>query len=48
MSVIEGHLEPEPLKDGVVFLTKLVDRIFLETGVRANYRARNNGATAKN
>ena len=40
MSVLEGHLGPEPLEAGVVFSTKLADRIFRETGVRANYRAR--------
>ena len=31
---------PEPLEDGVVFSTQLADRIYCETGVRANYRAR--------
>ena len=31
---------PEPLEGGVVFSTHLADRIFRETGVRANYRAR--------
>ena len=31
---------PQPLEAGVVFSTKLADRIFRETGVRANYRAR--------
>jgi len=40
MSVLEGHLGPDPLEAGVVFSTRLADRIFRETGVRANYRAR--------
>ena len=40
MSVLEGHLGPDPLEAGVVFSTKLADRIFREAGVRANYRAR--------
>ena len=38
--MVEGHLGPEPLEDGVLFSTELADRIFRETGVRANYRAR--------
>ena len=40
MYVIEAHMGPEPLEDGVVFLTHIAGRIFRETGVRANYRAR--------
>ena len=36
----QGHLGPRELEDGVVFSTPLSDRIFSETGVRANYRAR--------
>ena len=40
MAVLEGHLRPDLLEAGVVFSTKLADRIFRETGVRANYRAR--------
>ena len=47
MSVIEPHLGPEPLEDGVVFSTNLADRIFRETGVRANYRARKQWGEAK-
>ena len=47
MFVLEGHLGPEPLKDGVVFSTKLADRIFRETGVRANYRARKQWGNGK-
>ena len=39
MSVHEGQIGPQPLEVGVVFSTRLADRIFRETEVRANYRA---------
>ena len=48
MSAYEGHIGPQPLEAGVVFSTKLADRIFRETGVRANYRARNQWGKGKN
>ena len=38
--MVDGHLGPEPLEEGVLCSTALADRIFRETGVRANYRAR--------
>ena len=38
--LLMGRRGPEPFEDGVVFSTQLADRIFRETGVRANYRAR--------
>ena len=47
MSVLEGHLGPDPLEAGVVFSTKLADRIFRETGVRVNYRARKQWGNGK-
>ena len=40
MFVNQGHIGPQPLEVGVVFSTRLVDRIFRETKVRANYRSR--------
>ena len=40
MSAYEGHIGPQPLEAGVVCSTKLADRIFRETEVRAKYRAR--------
>ena len=40
LCVIERHLGPEPLDDGAAFSAHISDRIFRETGVRANYRAR--------
>ena len=46
--MVDGHVGPEPLDDGVLFSTELADRIFRETGVRANYRARKQWGKAKN
>ena len=40
MAVFQRHIGPQPLEVGAVFSTRLADRIFLETKVRANYRAR--------
>ena len=37
---MDGHMGPIPLGEGVTFTTRLSDRVWRETGVRAAHRSR--------